>query len=253
MKTTKVVIANWKMNPVSSDEAKSLYKSIEGAARKLKKTKVVICPPTIHLSLFAGLKKAVRLGAQNMFYEPRGAFTGEVSPLMLRGYNAEYVILGHSERRSRGETNEEVNKKLKAALKSHLVPVVCVGEEVRDDHGEYLKLLEQQIKETLSGISRPALERVIIAYEPVWAIGKSAKDAVSAVILHEMVIFIRKVLSDTFGKAAAVKPPIIYGGSAEQSNAETLMRGGEVAGFLVGHASLVPKEFIAILQIVENV
>ncbi|TAL49351.1 triose-phosphate isomerase [Patescibacteria group bacterium] len=234
-----IVIANWKMNPASPVEAKRLFASTRAAARALRSVEVVIAPPVPFLSLFAGKRyKNVRLGAQDVFWQSRGAVTGEVSPAMLASLGVRYVIVGHSERRALGESDEIVSRKVSAALSAGLTPILCVGEGERDEHGAYLHALAGQIRRSLAGLTKNGIPGIIVAYEPVWAIGKTARDALSARGLHETTLFIQKTLNDLYGRRAADTVRIVYGGSVEANNAAELIREGNVSGFLVGHASL---------------
>ena len=166
---------------------------------------------------------------------------------MVYEAGARFAIVGHSERRRLGETDENVSKKVLAALKERITPILCVGEGERDSHGLYLHTLKEQIRNSLSGVSKNSIKKIIIAYEPVWTIGKEAKDAMNADILHQTVILIRKILVDRFGPTGrGVK--IIYGGSVAPENAREIVRGGEVDGLLVGHQSLKPESFKKILK-----
>lgn len=248
----KVIIGNWKMNPLTSKEADKLFVGIAKNVSSIKKIEIVICPPYIYLSNLKKIRTSkIKLGTQNAFYEGTGAFTGEVSAEMLYDIGAKYVILGHSERRAMGETNADINKKIKASLVAGLVPILCVGESVRDvDHG-YFNLVKNQLEECLSGVSKNSISKIKIAYEPIWAISSTIdrKDATAEDSL-EMVIFIRKILSDKFGKdSSSVK--IIYGGSVNEKDATMFLENGGVDGLLVGRASLDVKKFTEIIETCE--
>jgi len=251
----KLVIANWKMNPQTSAEAESMFSDIKKIGVKLKKTHAVVCPPDIFLgdlqAVYSGEK--VSLGAQDVFWKKKGSYTGEVSVDQLKDSDVKYVLVGHSERRALGETNEEVQMKLEAVVEAGMTPVLCVGEIERDDHGDYLSFITEELKSALLNISEKKIKNVIVAYEPIWAIGKDGDDAMSPHDMHQMSLFIRKILLSMFQKKAASSVSVIYGGSVERDNAEDLMRGGEVNGFLVGHASLDAKHFSDILNIVEKI
>ena len=197
------------------------------------------------------LSKKIFLGSQNLSSTDNGTSTGEVSALQLKNLKVSYSIVGHSERRALGETDEMVAKKIKLALKYGITPILCIGEKERDRHGTYLHLLEEQIRKSISGIGRGSISKIVIAYEPVWAIGKSTTDAMNSHNLHEMTIFIRKVLSSVCGRDLAHKVQIIYGGSVEKGNAIDLIKNGNVTGFLVGHASLDAKHFGEIMKEVD--
>jgi len=247
----KIVIANWKMNPISEKEAERLFINTSKAVLGIKKTEVVACVPSLYLGKLKKFVKKVKLGGQNIFYEESGAYTGEISAEMLYGVGARYVILGHSERRAMGETNEDINKKMKAALAVGLVPILCVGEKERDENHEYLNLIKTQVEECLKGVSRISISKIIIAYEPVWAIGKNAVREATPAEFLEMKIFIRKIFSGMFGLKIKT-PAIIYGGSADEKNAADFLKLGEADGFLVGRASLDVEKFSKIISITER-
>lgn len=237
------------MNPSSLKEATRLYGAIAKGLTKVRFTEVVACPPSVYLASIKALKK-IALGAQNVFWQESGAFTGEVSAPMLANLKVSYVILGHSERRALGETNSDLNKKVKTVLAHGLVPVFCVGESARGEDHEYLNLVRAQIEEGLGGISKNLVNKVIIAYEPVWAIGKYASRPATPEEYREMVIFIKKVLSDKFGRNIVEGMRIIYGGSAHPENIQEFIEAG-AQGFLVGRDSLDPKKFLEIVNICE--
>ncbi len=250
----KIVIGNWKMNPLSEKEARSLVTKTKKISAQLKKTAVVLCPPALYISPLAKERygKRISLGAQDGYFMPTGAVTGSISTDMLKQYKVSHVIVGHSERRAAGETDDHVAKKIDAALKLGVTPILCIGERERDIEGTYLSFLKKQLHAALVHVSKKQLEDIIIAYEPVWAIGKSARQAMSPHQVHETVLLIRKILTEKFGGEAAKKSKIIYGGSVEESNAAELMEAGHVSGFLVGHTSLVPEKFKAIISAVED-
>jgi len=255
----KIIIGNWKMNPQNLPEARKIFSALKRLAKDFKKTELVICPPFIYLSQLQttnyGLR-TIKLGAQDVFEEnpPRGgAYTGQISATMLSNLNVEYVILGHSERRSLGETDEVVNRKIKTALSAGLKPVVCVGENQRDNDGKYLEILRAQIKNTFQRIKKTDIEKIIVAYEPVWAIGKDPKNYLNGASLFSMIIFIRKILAESYGKKTAFKISIIYGGSVSSFNVLDIFTEGKVSGILPGRASLDPKEMKEILQILETI
>lgn len=255
MQMKKIVVANWKMNPVSEKEAEKLFRNTNKAFSGLKKTEVVVCAPNIFLSKLKKLAKKIKLGGQNAFFEESGAYTGEISTDMLYDTSAKYVILGHSERRAIfNETNEDVNKKIKAALFSGLIPIVCIGEKERDENNEYLNFIKEQIEVAFKNILKNSLNKIIIAYEPVWAIGKNAIREATSEEFREISIFIKKVLSDKykFDAQAVSKIKIIYGGSVGPKNIEDFIQIGQADGFLVGRASLDPVKFGEIIKLTEN-
>ena len=250
-KRKKLIIGNWKMNPQKLVEAKKLFDGIKKKAPKYTKATAVVCPPSVYLhplsKAYSG--KAVSFGAQNLFYEESGAHTGELSAGQIKDAGCKYVIIGHSERRANGESDVEVQAKIKKALDHKLTPVVCIGESERDSHGKYLMFLRSQITTALKGIKSTDVLKVVIAYEPIWAIGKTGKDAITSQKLHETTLFIRRVLLETYTKKIGLDMKILYGGSVKPNNAEELLREGDVIGFLIGGASLDAESFNSILEI----
>ncbi len=245
----KIVVGNWKMNPLTLKEAEKLLTQIVKQDIFSSKVEVVVCPPVLYFNNLKKITKKISLGAQDAFYEEKGAYTGEVSVEMLANMGVKYVILGHSERRAAGETNQTINKKIKATLSSGLTPILCVGEKERDENHEYLNLIKIQVEECLSGISKNSVSKIIIAYEPVWAIGKGAAREATSEEYREMSVFIRKILSDKFGAKMLEGMRTIYGGSVHPENAESFLKEGGADGFLVGRDSLDPKKFGEIINI----
>lgn len=243
-----LIVANWKMNPTNQKAASQLFDSLKRGLKNIRKAEVVVCPPFVYLTSFKFQVSSFKLGAQDCFWQDRGAFTGEVSPQMLKDLGVKYVILGHSERRQvMGETDEMVNKKLKETLKLKLLPIVCVGETARErKKGETFQVLKREIGQGFEKVPKSQMSKVVIAYEPIWAIGTgnpcSADDALTAIL------FIRKVISQIFGMAAARKIRILYGGSVNSQNAGDYLSQEGVNGLLVGGASLKSKEFLKIVK-----
>ena len=251
MKNKKVlVVANWKMNPGTVERAQDIISENKKVVKNLKNTQLVICPPFVFLSdLGKKNDSKIILGAQDMFWEIEGSFTGEISPGMLS--HESYVILGHSERRELGETDEMVAKKVLSAVKTNLKPILCIGEKTRDIHGEYLHFLRSQIINSLGKLPKKYLSKIIIAYEPVWAIGKSEAEAMVPRDIHETSIFIKKVLAEIYDHKVAVLVPILYGGSVSHNNARDIISLGQVQGLLVGRESLNSKRFGDLLKEVD--
>ncbi len=253
MAMKKIIIGNWKMNPSTSKEAEKWFSNIIKSLKGIRKTEIVICAPFIYLDKLSKIRTSkIKLGAQDAWMGGVGPFTGEVSSEMLYDIGVRYVILGHSERRSLGETNELINRKIKSVLVSGLVPVVCIGERDRDLNHEYFKTVKSQLNECLKGISKDSISKIIIAYEPVWSISSTTnrRDA-TADDSREMAVFIRKTLSDLSSPELASKTRIIYGGSANERDAEEFLKNGGVDGLLPGKASLDPKKFTEIVKICE--
>ena len=251
LKRRRLVIANWKMNPEKISEARDIIRHI--GRRIPRGLKVVICPPFLYLGeLFSAFGRSkISFGVQNLFWKDKGAFTGEISPIMVKNAGGTFSIVGHSEVRALGETNQTVNKKILAAVRAGLSVILCVGELGRDEHGHYFGALKQQITESLGKISREFIPQVIIAYEPLWAIGKKGSGAITPRDLHQTSLFIRKVIHDHCGKGAG-GVSILYGGAVAPENASKLITEGEVEGLLVGHESLKPEHFVAILKAVTD-
>jgi len=231
-------------------EAETLAREIRLKLEGWGKAEVVIFPPFTALKTVSGVLSgsSIGLGAQNMFWEKEGAFTGEISPLMLKDVGCSWVILGHSERRKYfGETDELVNRKLKAALHFKLSPVVCVGETLEErKKGREEEVVEGQIRESLRGISPQEAEKIVIAYEPVWAIGTGVvATPEEAQRMHQ---FIRKLLGEIFSPSVGEKIRIQYGGSVKPENIRGLMAQEDVDGALVGGASLEANSFVEIVK-----
>ncbi len=245
----KLIVGNWKMNPVEVEDARDIVKAVKRAGSKLKKSQVVVCPPFVYTSLFSKKSSNFFLGAQNANSEVLGSFTGEVSFSMLYQLGVRFVIVGHSERRKMGETDELVNRKVKSVVNGGMSAIVCVGETTRDHNGDYLELIKKQIHIALTDIPKKLLSQVVIAYEPIWAIGATV--AMSPRDLHEMSIYIKKILNDMFS-IASDEIRIIYGGAVDTVNTENLITEGNVSGFLIGRQSLVPKDFVEIMRLVDK-
>ncbi len=261
MNNKPLIIANWKMNPPHLKEANHLFEAVTREMGKIKGAEVVICPPFAYLkkgdSLLVNQTGPVKLGGQDCFWENKGAYTGEVSPAMLKDLGCQYVILGHSERRRYfQETDEMVNRKIKAALKAGLRPVLCIGEEVRDSFdsqgqplNEMSLVVAEQLEKGLAGLPAARLREVVITYEPVWAISTEAgslacspDDAMKAALL------IRKTLIKLYNRPVAEKVKIIYGGSVDSRNVADYLKGAGMDGVLVGGASLNASEFIKLVE-----
>lgn len=247
----KIIIANWKMNPQSAKEADRLFGAVAKGIRSFKNVDVVIAPPFIFLFKFHILnsKFSVLLGAQDCFWEERGAHTGEISPAMLKTLGISYVIVGHSERRTYlGETDEMVNKKIKAALKAGLIPILCIGERERNHLEDTLLFLKEQLKKDFAGIKPGAAKKVIVAYEPIWAIGTGKAEHPDDA--QKIAVYIRRVLQELLNSKAASAIRIIYGGSVSVKNAASFVRSGVrgMEGFLVGGASLKADKFVKIVR-----
>ena len=250
----KFIAGNWKMNTTRSETASLIQGLIEGT-RGIEKTTILVAPPFTNLETAATIlqNSKIYLGAQSMFYEDKGAFTGEVSPVMLKDLNCTYVIIGHSERRQHfRESNQEINLKLQACVRHSLLPILCVGESLENrERGQTLGVVEFQVRNGLAGFTPAQVEQFTIAYEPVWAIGtgKAATPA-DAVEVHS---YLRNLLTDIFGAEPAQKIRIQYGGSVTADNIDSFIRETEIDGALVGGASLKADSFLKIIQAAESV
>lgn len=244
-----LIAGNWKMHK-NKKEAIELAQGLKQNLGQLTNRDIVICPPFTVLDAVGQVIKEsnIKLGAQNLYWEEKGAYTGEISPLMLKDSGCEYVIIGHSERRQYfGETNQTVHKKLRSALAQGLIPIVCVGERLAErEKGTTFHIVEQQVKESLGGLSPTEAGMVVIAYEPVWAIG-TGKTATpeQAEEVHQ---FIREIFARLYGGKIAQVTRILYGGSIKPENIASLMKCENIDGGLVGGASLEIDSFTRIVQ-----
>ena len=249
MTRTSIVAGNWKMNKTVA-EARDLVTKLSAPLREITNVEKVLCPPFTALTAIAEMLAGtgIGLGAQNMHWEEKGAFTGEVAPNMLKEF-CNYVIIGHSERRAYfGETDQTVNRKLHAALKFDLTPIVCVGETLDQyESGLTAEVVQRQIKLGFADVDSAVASRIVVAYEPVWAIGTGkASSAENANMVHAK--YIRPALSELFGEANAQAMRIQYGGSVTAANAAELFAMSDIDGALVGGASLKVDEFVAITK-----
>ncbi len=241
-----LIAGNWKMNTTLT-EAKQLVNEMRSDLDRIEDIEKVICPPFISLAVVKELIKgtSVKLGAQNFHFEEKGAYTGEVSPLMLAGL-CEFVIIGHSERRQYfGETDDIVNKKVRAALKVGLKPILCVGERLEENEARKTKeVVTGQLNSALAGID--SLGGLVIAYEPIWAIGTGR--AATGGQANETIGLIRQQFAELYGKGNAQKVRILYGGSVTADNIAEFIGQNEIDGALVGGASLKAGQFVSIVN-----
>ncbi|HPR35136.1 MAG TPA: triose-phosphate isomerase [Anaerolineaceae bacterium] len=246
---TPMVAGNWKMNK-GLYETRDLIREMIPALHDVEEVEVVICPPFVGLGVARRELdgSTIKLGAQNMHWADSGAFTGEISPVILKEL-CEYVILGHSERRAMfGETDETVNKKVLAALAHGLKPIVCVGETLEENQGGITaEVVSRQVRADLEGLTQEQAEQIVIAYEPVWAIGTGlAATPEGANAVHKDVI--RPILREMFGEEIGDGMRILYGGSVNPGNAEELFGQSDIDGGLIGGASLKAESFIALVK-----
>ena len=240
------IVANWKMNPISGIEAKSLFLKINKEIKKEEKVDVIICPPFIYLQEILKEKKYLKIGAQNCYFEEKGAFTGEISFLMLKNLGCEYIILGHSERRHYfKETNRLVAKKIEKSLSSGIKIILCIGETAKErEEKKTAIVLKSQIEESLKNIyfSNFSASNLMVAYEPIWSIGTGNSCAENEA--KKSLLIIKKNLKNIFSNDNI---KILYGGSVNSENAKGYINSG-FDGLLIGGASLKAKEFIKIVK-----
>ena len=245
-----LIVGNWKMHKTIR-EATTLVNIIKAGVHKMTDCDVVVCPPFTALAAVAMLLEGskIELGAQDMYSEPEGAFTGEISPLMLKDVSCRYVILGHSERRQTfGETNERIHTKVAAALKYNLLPILCVGETLQEREArKAFEVVKEQFDHCLGNLIAQEMERVVLAYEPVWAIGTGRTATPDQA--EQMHSYLRRLLNEKYSSTIAERVKILYGGSVKPDNMAQLMAKPNVEGALVGGASIKAESFI---QIVAN-
>lgn len=247
MSRRPLIAGNWKMNN-NIAQTQEYFDDFLPKVKDLVDVDIVICPPFTNLFIAAQNIKgsSVKLGAQNMHWEESGAFTGEISPVMLKDIPCDYVIIGHSERRQHfKETDDMVNKKVKTALKYDIIPIICVGETLKQrDEGITIPWVLSQVENALNGLTYEEVEKVVFAYEPIWAIG-TGKTASSS-DAQEVISVIRKKIQELYDNNIAEKVRILYGGSVKPNNIKGLMDEPDIDGALVGGASLKPESFYQI-------
>lgn len=245
---TKFIAGNWKMNPASLAEAVDLATKVKAGVGNSTAVHVAVCPTFVHLTAVDPVLDGspVGLGAQDLYWEAKGAFTGEISADMLKDVGCTHVIIGHSERRKMGETDEQVNKKLQAALGAQLIPIVCIGEtDAERDAGQTFDVIRGQLDGSLAEIEGETMAGIVLAYEPVWAIGTGRTATPEQA--QEVHAFIRGRLTEKFGEAIAARVVIQYGGSVTGEKAPGLLTQPDIDGALVGGASLKADDFLAII------
>jgi len=245
---TPFIAGNWKMHK-TVEETALFIRELRPRVRDIDAVDIVVAPPftAVHAAAEGARSTNIAVAAQDLYWEPKGAFTGEVSAPMIREAGAEYVIIGHSERRTLfGETDEAVNRKTVAALATGLGPIVCIGETLKErEHDQTLAVLDRQIKDGLAGLAGEQVAGLVVAYEPVWAIGTGR--TATAHQAQEAHLHIRRRLTEWFGAAAADGCRVIYGGSVKPGNTAELVGQADVDGALVGGASLEVQDFVEIV------
>lgn len=242
-----LIVSNWKAYVESKEKAKALYL----AAQKLAKGSthdLVLTVPAPYIGMLSSDKSLVALGAQDVSDTLGGATTGEITAGVIADLGATYVLIGHSERRAMGETDELLLEKTRHALAHGLTPILCVGERERDEDARYLKVIRAEIADIFGALTQKERMEIVIAYEPIWAIGKTAAEAITKDDLREMIAYIRKVLGDYLPGKAGSRIKILYGGSAEAANAQNLADDTGIDGFLVGHASADVANYTALIK-----
>ena len=246
-----LIVGNWKMNPQTLGEARDIVAAVKKPAALSRRAKVVIAPPSVFLADLAAKKSPLFFAAQDISFEVSGAHTGEISAKMVKSAGASYVILGHSERRATGETNETVAEKFSRSVEANLIPILCVGEKKRDGEGDYFSEIVQELSVVLKKFEKDRAPRFVVAYEPVWAVGGSYDNALSPEEMRAMAIFIKKTCAEYFGKEKAMRIPVLYGGSVSSENAGVMLLDGGIDGLLVGRQSLDPKRFSEIIKTID--
>lgn len=242
-----LIVANWKMNPETLSEAKRLFDATKKVVASIRGSTIIVAPPAIFLPTLAAAYRgaSIKFAVQHARGELHGSYTGEVSMIQAKNAGATYAIIGHAERRSMGETNDDVRTQVAGALSLGVKAIVCVGEKSRDKIGTHFATIEEQVRVALKDVSKNQFKDVIIAYEPVWAIG--APQPMHPHDIHETTLYIRKVVAEQFDTKPALAMPILYGGSVDDTNALSVLREGTTQGLLVGRASTDATTFTKLL------
>ena len=251
-KNKKLIIANWKMNVTSQNDAERLFLSIRNVVSKLDYTKMICCPPHMYVNHLTSQvdNKNYRVGGQDAYPEESGSRTGETSVLMMKNAGVEYIILGHSERRHL-ETKSDVARKVIATLEHDMIPIICIGEEIRDKH--WKNKLSTQLKDVFNRVPKKESARIMIAYEPIWAISSDKKNPATSTEYMEALTHIKKELQTIFKTIKAVKNiRFLYGGSLDDKNIEDFLKNTDVDGFLIGRISHDPRILMTIFRLIEE-
>jgi triosephosphate isomerase len=247
------IVGNWKMNVDTFEEARALFAQALKAAKGSPKVAVVLAPSFPFIQGLARVKQdRIHLSAQDVSLESRGAFTGATSASQVKSAGADYTIIGHSERRAAGDTDEAISRKVLQATDANLRIILCVGEKERDNQAHYLRTIREQVLTAISKIDKKKIHWITIAYEPVWAIGKSFSTALKPSDIHEMSIYIKKVVAEALDKKDALKMSVLYGGSVNFENAQAILSDGAIDGLLIGRQSLDMEAFKNILDYANN-
>jgi len=249
--SNKLIVANWKMNPRSGEQAKEIMAELNAKSKNLGDNRLVICPPFIFLNEVSNLiisSKKILLGAQDVFIGEGVSHTGEVGTQLLKKAGVKYILVGHSERRAILDSDKVVKEKMIGALKEGFKVILCVGEKERNEHGDHYHEIKKQIEDAIVKLPKKLIKNLIIAYEPVWAIGRGESEAIKPDQLHEINIFIKRLVSDILGPKEVDKIKILYGGSVTKNNAKEIIGGGNVDGLLVGRESLKVENFVELIK-----
>lgn len=247
----KLIVANWKMNPGTVYEAKDIITEINKKSKSFGDVRLVVCPPFIFLnevSKIISKSKNIILGAQDVFIGQGVSHTGEVGVELLKKAGVKYVLVGHSERRITLDSDEIVKEKMIGSLKDGLKVILCVGEKERNEHGDHYNEVRKQIEHAITKLPKKLIKNLVIAYEPVWAIGRPENEAIKPDQLHEITIFIKRLISDILGTKEITKVKILYGGSITKNNAKEIFEKGNVDGLLVGRESLKVENFLELIK-----
>ncbi len=243
-----LIIANWKAYVESFEKAKSLVAASKKLSRATEHDLVLATPAPFLAALALKNKSRVAFAAQDVSSTTGGAQTGETTAQMAVAAGASYAIVGHSERRAAGDTNTVVTEKLLHALARNLIPILCIGERERDREGRYLAFVREEITAALMPLAAKERSKIIIAYEPLWAIGKAADQSIDPNDLVEMTLYIRKVLAELLPGRSSARALVLYGGAVEPTNVRALAQTARVDGFLVGHSSVDEQSFAALVK-----
>ena len=248
---TKLIIANWKMNPKSAEAAMETITNIYKQSKVFGSAYLVVCPPFIFLNEVGKVisaSKRISLGAQDVFIGEGVSHTGEVGVDLLKKAGVKYILVGHSERRISLDNDQLIKEKMIGSLKNGFKVVLCVGEKERNEHGDHYNEIKKQIEFVLIKLSKKLIKNLIIAYEPVWAIGKSEDEAIKPSELYEITIYIKRIINDILGEKSVKKIKILYGGSVTKNNAKEIIEKGNIDGLLIGRESLKVNNFIELIK-----
>lgn len=241
------VLGNWKMKPATRAEAIAVAKKI--TLGTTKSTEVVLAPPAIFLSdIQEAITTTCSYGTQDIYWEETGSCNAEISPTQAKSAGCGYAIVGHSSRRALGETDESVNKKILACIKNDIIPIVCIGESQRDEQGQYISFLQNQIQNSFARLTKADFEHVIIAYEPLWAIGSEATREATPAEAEEIRILIEKTIAEMTGYVPVGRITIVYGGSVNNADQFNSFLDSGMKGVLVGRASIEPEAFNSLIS-----